>query len=481
MKNLPSYYYVPVFFKREEIIYDFINPDFLDDIKLNARFVHFACEAKNDFRFYDSEARKKDFEASALFNEEIPVEDIGIKVIQYNDTILKASDYDEFTMQSPWVLTDRYFYPFGFRHIGSSRHALLYNCQLKGVGRNSLTHRGDFLHSWGGYPYFHAVNSMIYNLYIDSVTPLGALPIWATARYKHLSIASELQSPALQIRDSRDYRLSHFDPGTSLSDKTVNKLITQDLKLKFQTDQIDEIKKIVVKQYAAYFQHGINPSSSLIPENLLFSGQAIDTDEFEILLTKSPVLTITFSYQDLITLEEIQKLSFPEIFTTFKKLGIKARCENLFRIHGSWILYSGILDQLFDLPVNFLENHNMLLDSLDSVTPHPIMRKLIRAFLNSPPTTLVPNASLSVIPDDVIQDLNSMSVVDGTFAKVMSEKAYRLVFSSGEKVYPLNYWSGKYCNLSLTDEIQPKSSDMAIASYCSLKQNLTDFIKSKMV
>lgn len=477
MNNLPFYYYAPVFFKKEEIIFDFINPRFMSDLKRNAAFIDYVSAQEKDQRFYRLDERRADFEESSFFNNDTSPENIGIKVIRPNETILRTIDFNEFYSKAPWVVTDRYFYPHGYRHVGSSRHGLLYNCQLKGIGQNNLTHRGDFLHSWGGYPFYHAITSIINNIYIDETTTLGALPIWAIGRFKNLSIPSEPQSPALQIRSSDCFRMAHYDPGTSLKDKTVNKIIIHDLEKKFKSTNPEEIKSIVVNQYREYFANNINPSSSLIPENLLFDGRAIDTDEYEIHLSKSHIFSFTFNPYQLTTIEDLQKISSRDIVDFFRINKLPARFENLQRITSSWLLYATILDEIYDRAPQQDKNIQMLKDQLfkESLTENE--KYILNYFYENAFTKDIKNFSSSKISDELWEVLLSLKLTSAGAGKDPTDPTFVLSFSEDEASIPLKSWATKFIEIHLTDKFELRSPDSAASNYKNLEESLKKFIK----
>lgn len=481
MKFLPYYYYAPVFFKKTKIIFDFIDPQYLDDIKINAAFVKYINEIKKEPHFNDFEIFYDDFEKSYSKNEECSLEDIGLKAIQLEETILKATDYNQFYLSSPWVLTDRYFYPFGFRHIGSSRHALLYSCQLKGIGRNNLTHRGDFFHSWGGYPFSKNINALVNNIYIDETTPLGSLPIWGAARFTEFSIGSEMQSPALQIRDSNAYRLAHFDPGTSLTDKRVNNLIIDHLKDKWNVSSVSDVKQRALGQYLSYFQRGISPNSSLIPENMLFDARAIDTDEYEIFVSSKPVFTLSFLIQDKNLISLIKDKSLKECYRILKESGCLMRCENIFRIKSSWTMYAGIIDQLYDEKIDFKKNNDLLLNSLQAHGDKE-MTKILTAFIKDVPVTISPNSSFKKVTPEIQSYFDNLNLVYGQLAGYEKEGSiYKITFSQDSSAYPLRHYAEKMTNLFLSESLPMNSTQDAIANFERLKNGLVQFIQQKAI
>lgn len=479
MKAFPNYYYAPVFIKTSKIHFDFIDRHYLDELQKNACYASFILQQKGEPLYNKFNVIDQNF---LQYYEKMPtvsLDSLGLQVIQPENTILTASDYENFYLNKPWALTDRYFYPFGYRHIGSSRHLLLYNCQLKGVGRNGLTHRGDFFHSWGGYPLSKNISAIINNIYIQQVTPCGALPIWASARFDEMSIPSEIQSPSLQIRDANAYRLAHFDLGASVNDKQSGQMIIDHLKNNYNLHTAMDVKQRGLYQYLSYFQNGISPRSSLIPENILFDSRAIDTDEYEIFLTNRPVVTLSFLVKDKKIIDSLKGMTLPDILKTMTENKFPVRCENLFRIKSSWIIFSTIVDQLYGSSDNHLEmNHQLFNDALmNSKEFGQEISAGLKVFLEDIPQTLTPVTKFKDFSEEMKNDIQHFHLISGKQTGFEGEgDIYQLTFSRNASASPLENFTDKMIRLYSTEKLPFYTPEEAMFNYDSLKKSVIQLI-----
>lgn len=475
MIRLPHPYYSPVYFKDEEISFDYIDPDYLSDLKLNASYVAFTKSKIKDDRFHSNEERLQEFEASRFFTQDTPLSELGLKVSLPEDSILNAAQAESYYSQ-PWLVTDRYFYPFGHRHVGSSRHALLYSCQLKGIGRNSLAHRGDSTHSWGGYTFMMGMNSLISNIYVDACSPLKTLPIWALARYKRLSAPGSLGSPTVMFRDARGYRLAHFEPGSPKLGE-VQKVIREDLESRIGESDLTKIKQKLLGQYIAYLKNGINPRAALIPENILFDGRAIDTDEYDIHLTSAPVVTVA------VRLDEFSKEEFlnltPQKAADYMLTHECTICgDSMARNFGAWKLHTSILDELYGVEKNFEANQEMYLAGMKGELS-AVIYTLLETFIEKNPTSLNPMLPAMKLSEEVRGLLKSMHLISGEYAMKEQKQAYYLSFSSDAKAQRWSDLGNKIMQIYSHELSDSKDPNQATTAFQSLRSNLLRQIKQK--
>src|SRR5690606_27213710 len=151
-------------------------------------------------------------------------------------------------------------------------------------------------------------------------------------------------SPCILFRDARAYRLAHFEVASNASEKIMSAIRSQLIDF-HQTADIKTIRSRVLKQFVTYLEKGINSRSSVIPENLLFDGRAIDTEEYEIFITKKPVITISVDLKEHFTKDEVKVLDSKTVFEVILQKGLKVYCDNISRVFTSWYIYALILEE----------------------------------------------------------------------------------------------------------------------------------------
>lgn len=478
MLNLPYYYYAPVFFEAADISFEFINPDFIRDLTLNAAFVSFVKSKQNDKRFYALEERIKEFEASDFFTAETNLNELGIKVIVPNDSILLTEEDCEY-LQACWISTDRYFYPHGFRHIGSSRHGLLYTAQLKGIGRNNLAHRGDYVHAWGGFSLGQAITSMIGNLYIDEVTTLGSLPVWGIARLSKWIMPSDALSPCILYRDARAYRLAHFEPGSNRLDELSTR-IKSHLEEFHGTSDRNLIRSEVLKHFMSYLENGVNPRSSVIPENLLFDGRAIDTEEYDIFVTSSPVVTLSVNFKDLMTKEEFLQLDSEQVYSLILKDNLPVNCENLTRIFHAWFMYSTILEELFTghkIDVSTAEQD--FIRALSNANFSPALKEFFVGFAREMKGSMALSLKTQRLNPEQKMLLHKMPLLKEVRRNTADGNLFiYITFARDHGTQNLNDIIGRVVSLTGVNKNTPAQSFDCMGNYLNLKSTINQLVRN---
>ena len=478
MLRLPHYFYTPVSFENVEISFEFINEDFLPDLKKNASFVAFVKSKINDVRFFLVEERLKEFEESEFFNQDTPLEELGIKSILPKDTIMLTADVCEY-FNAPWVVTDRYFYPYGFRHIGSSRHALLYTTQLKGIGRNNLAHRADYTHAWGGFALGQALTGLVANIYIDQVTPLGSLPVWAIARLNNWVMPQDSMSPCILFRDARAYRLAHFEVGSNANEKIVSAINNQLMDF-HQTNDIKTIRSRVLKQFVTYLEKGINSRSSVIPENLLFDGRAIDTEEYEIFITKKPVITISVDLKEHFTKDEVKVLDSKTVFEVILQKGLKVYCDNISRVFTSWYIYALILEEsLTGIRPSMDELKNDFFNALKGTEINEDEVDLYKHFLEEFTESMRLQLKPRPLSENFLKKLESMHLLDETRYEIQEDKyIFNLHFSRDKHAKNIKGLLSKVLSLVALNKNKKGDAGEGLSNYINLKNIILNMIKS---
>jgi hypothetical protein len=106
--------------------------------------------------FWVNEGHKHELkEAAELLNHTLYsdkdnfLNELGIKTSIMSDPFTSKVEWDEYQNKTITLWSERFFDPYCV-DVGAGRNANLGPCQFKGIGRNNLAIRPDWLHSWGG-------------------------------------------------------------------------------------------------------------------------------------------------------------------------------------------------------------------------------------------------------------------------------------------------------------------------------------------
>jgi hypothetical protein len=181
--------------------------------------------------------------------------------------ILSQKDYESFLSDKVPFISERFFHPDSV-HLGSSRHVCIGPVQIKGIGRNMLVSRVDFIHAWGGATKLEGVYSYLASNLIDQQFPLGAA---ATLRVDMVG-----QEQAHIYRKFDSYRISQYAPSMDREEKHQIRSFIEE---SFGTLTPALMAKKLSYNFACMaFLNGYN--YSMTSENILVDGRIIDCESF---------------------------------------------------------------------------------------------------------------------------------------------------------------------------------------------------------
>ncbi len=282
MKDLDLRKYTSVYLKEKEVMPWVINPDCLERLEMNAEYIK---QLKASYPHQLKSWHVKDVQEACehmIFDKtKTDLTQFGLATKAFNSGGFESKESSEnFYKEADLTLnTERFFAP-DYQSIGSSRHVLLYDTQLKGCGKNSLAITPDFHHRWGGYLARDCLNSIISSIVVNQRSNLGSLEILGSFLYKEKTF-NQMHN-TLQVRDAKTYRLAQLHP-CLLSEE--DKIKAQNfIKNKFNSPP-SEILKTLFHHYINAFKKGI-VHKSISYDNLLIDGRFIDTESID--FTKKP-------------------------------------------------------------------------------------------------------------------------------------------------------------------------------------------------
>lgn len=260
-----------------------VNPDVMDRLKLNAAFIdhhkNIYSKKLETWHIRSYMQSLKEFKT----DERAGLEHYGIKTNQYAEGgKLKRSEFEKMFTSSELALSSERFFAPDFMCQGSSRHALLLDVQLKGVGTNHLNFSQDYHHRWGGFLTRDALRAIFNNEIINARTPLGAseilgLFIYQEKTFNHIS-------ECIQVRDAKSYRLAQLYPGCTLPED--RKVAQEFLAKKFNGASSHKILEEILNHYIVSFKNGVQ-YRSISYDNLLLDGVFTDAESVDFTVDKS--------------------------------------------------------------------------------------------------------------------------------------------------------------------------------------------------
>lgn len=276
MIGLQSYRYIAVWIRKvraKNIVFNPQYEDLWDKVVLHWNWALNFKGNKQNFEEVFNHLNAKPL------TKKIPMLDKNISFQSYlpQKTILLQKNYKSFLKNKTLLLVEKFSHPDAIAHLGSSRHALLGNIQIKGVGRNMLVSRLDYVHSWGGMFEIEAYFSYLVSNFLDRQLPYGAC-----ATFK----VDQLPSGSFQIlRNANGYRVSQF---SSQMDPREIQVLKKSI-----VDPLFHLKKNAYQFAYSTFCNIYN--YSMIAENILLDGRVIDCES----IYTPPSLSFFSFYLDL--------------------------------------------------------------------------------------------------------------------------------------------------------------------------------------
>jgi hypothetical protein len=186
-----------------------------------------------------------------------------------------------------YLPTEKFFWNFPTINLGSGRHSLLYDIQLKGNGRNALAIRTDFSHAWGGSFIWQSLKSYAITVLLKGMLPQGILETEMISLYRNDEDDQKLtpSSRALQFRSSKGLRVTQIcigiDPHLYPNQKQILSGLLTGQGLKYSSQLFEKS----LFMYASMFMNGLK-HLSVTKENITLEGQLLDYEDVEYLTDK---------------------------------------------------------------------------------------------------------------------------------------------------------------------------------------------------
>ena len=197
----------------------------------------------------------------------------------------------------------------GQLNLGSSRHALIYKMQLKGCGRNSLAHRMDYSHAWGGVEKNEAIYSYLMSFLLNDSLPLGALRVPYVFQYIETQKKWGRDNICCTVREADSYRLAQVH--SNAISENEKKVLLEHLQWKIPGQSWETRKKALLFQYFSFFFLNFH-HNSMNSENALLDGSVIDCESIGQLgdLDKQAIVLDFYPKQsELLHFDEVKEMS----------------------------------------------------------------------------------------------------------------------------------------------------------------------------
>lgn len=182
-----------------------------------------------------------------------------------------------------YLMTEKFFWKWPTTNIGSGRHALLLDMQIKGIGRNPLAIRNDHAHSWGGHYLWQAMRGYIISTLYEGVTPLGILKTSYIAAKKKDLESPQIKSSAIAmaIRESDALRVTQVMTSFNPRDRGSYALILKNFLTKNRIKSLSEHMEKIIFHYSALLLMGIR-HTAVTRENVTLEGTLIDYEDMKL-------------------------------------------------------------------------------------------------------------------------------------------------------------------------------------------------------
>lgn len=326
MWNLDLKKYSPVYLVRTPIVPWIVDQKYMTELRESAAFVKRLLTAYPSKKGGALNWIKNEFKAEpGQVEDDEVLTYLGLKTIgTLAGAFVDQKDFDRWIGEGEIALPTERFYSKPYLSLGSSRHVLLQNVQLKGVGRNNLCIDQDFYHSWGGLVSRDALKGYLSSLVANKKTKLGCLSILGLFNYTDIPAGSPPLT--LVVRESNSFRLSQID-SSFLTDTDI-RVVKKFLNGSFPELKPQQIFEKILDHYIHAYSVGVIHRSPN-RENLLIDGRWIDTESIDFNLDSSAL----YSFVKIVVLCSDENL--PNNFGKSFSEVVKGEEQILF--YDSWI------------------------------------------------------------------------------------------------------------------------------------------------
>lgn len=285
MWNLNYSRYSPVWCKEDAIGPWFLCDDVLPRLKQNAAYVRQIKDnhsvERHVLTILNNLARQE-VSVDHLSDEE-SIQELGLSSIGVpSGSFINKQHYSDFYSEAKMLLATEKFCAPDIFYSGSSRHANLYDIQLKGIGRNSLVNDFEYHHSWGGLTSFDAFKGLLSGIVVNQRTMLKELEVLGLFLYRNHLCDGLPQAVVARSMDS--FRLAHCWPDQMTNEEKLE--IRKHLAQMFPGLSLSEIQKNIAIHYTNAFHKGVLHRSPTL-DNLLVDGRWIDSESLDFTLNGS--------------------------------------------------------------------------------------------------------------------------------------------------------------------------------------------------
>jgi hypothetical protein len=181
-----------------------------------------------------------------------------------------------------WLATERFFWFFPTHNLGSARHILLKDLQLKGSGRSPLALRTDYHHTWGGQYFWQALKGYIISHILEGALPQGILttPLISVETSELENKRIHHSSNSLMFRDADDLRITQIATKFDHELKPTQQEVIQSLLNESRSKNFQELFQKLIFNYASMALLGLK-HTSVTRENIMIKGSLMDYEDVE--------------------------------------------------------------------------------------------------------------------------------------------------------------------------------------------------------
>jgi hypothetical protein len=240
-----------------------VNRELLDRLKLKPLKTPYLNN------IYFEELNKESTESSSNFSEEENLLSFCLQSVSLPEKMTEG-EYYELVNNSYLAVTEKFLSRHVCGHVASSRHILLKNLQIKGVGRTASTHQLSYP-NMNGYIYTsEAVRGYYNGQILNASLPFGAVRIHAV-----LCVIDQKLHSSLVVRDASSHRLAQIEPVfLSEKDKTT---LQQEIKFYYPDLSPCQILERVFEQHLCLWALGVE--HPMTADNLALSGFPMDEED----------------------------------------------------------------------------------------------------------------------------------------------------------------------------------------------------------
>lgn len=273
MNSLDQLHYLPVFLKPVQGRIVLFNPSLQDKWAVNRELLDRLKlkPLKTPYlnNIYFEELSKESAESSPKFSEEENLLSFCLQSVSLPEKMTEG-EYYELVNNSYLSVTEKFLSKHVCGHVASSRHILLKNLQIKGVGRTASTHQLSYP-NMNGYIYTSEAVRGYYNGQILH----ASLPFGAVRMHAVLCVIDQKLHSSLVVRDASSHRLAQIEPVfLSEKDKTT---LQQEIKFYYPDLSPCQILERVFEQHLCLWTLGVE--HPMTADNLALSGFPMDEED----------------------------------------------------------------------------------------------------------------------------------------------------------------------------------------------------------